>query len=383
MPIRSSTFSTPIFEYANGALLLINFVVLVEYAAAERSSQIRCTTSWGIGGSADDERGTGLVNQDGVDFVHDGKCVAALNDFFSFPRHVVAQVVEAELVVGPVRNVRCVGSATFVFLHVRHDAADFKTEESVHATHPLRVTLGEVVVHRDDVDAVASDRIQVSRQRGDESLSFTGAHLSDVAEVHRSTTHDLDVVVALAQYATRCLTDGGSNTFFFFFLHLLVRSGLAQLLVRGGSQLDAFREMFGDEQQDYGAALQKYYDHGAPADWQERYISAYASSHPWEDWAETWAHYLHIVDTLETAQAFDLTVPDFPTEPFATAGQFDMNRPPDEAFSRLIAEWLPLTFAFNSINRSMGLEDLYPFVLSSSVIDKLRFVHQMIDQARC
>jgi hypothetical protein len=156
-----------------------------------------------------------------------------------------------------------------------------------------------------------------------------------------------------------------------------------QLLVHGSAQLDAFREMFGDEQQDYGAALQKYYDNGAPAGWQERHISAYASSHPWEDWAETWAHYLHIVDTLETAQAFGLTVPDFPTEPIDSAGQFDVNRPSDDAFSQIIAEWLPLTFAFNSMNRSMGLEDLYPFVLSSPAIDKLRFVHQMIDRARC
>jgi hypothetical protein len=86
---------------------------------------------------------------------------------------------------------------------------------------------------------------------------------------------------------------------------------------------------------------------------------------------------------FRTAQAFGLTVPDFPTELIASAGQFDMNRPSDEAFSRLIAQWLPLTFAFNSMNRSMGLEDLYPFVLSPSVIDKLRFVHQIIDQARC
>lgn len=156
-----------------------------------------------------------------------------------------------------------------------------------------------------------------------------------------------------------------------------------QLLVRGSSLLDAFRELFGDEQQDYGAALQHHYDHGAPADWQQHYISAYASSHPWEDWAETWTHYLHIVDTLETAQDFGLTVPGFPLESIVTAEQFDMNRPSDKAFVRLITEWLPLTFAFNSMNRSMGLEDAYPFVLSAAVIDKLRFVHRVIDRARC
>lgn len=156
-----------------------------------------------------------------------------------------------------------------------------------------------------------------------------------------------------------------------------------QLLVRDSHELNAFRKLFGDERQDYGPALQRYYDDGAPADWQQNYISAYASSHPWEDWAETWAHYLHIVDTLETAQAFGLAVAGFPVELIASAEQFDLSEPSDDSFWRLITEWLPLTFAFNSINRSMGLKDLYPFVLSAPAIEKLRFVHQVIGQARC
>ncbi len=155
-----------------------------------------------------------------------------------------------------------------------------------------------------------------------------------------------------------------------------------QILIRDSERLDAFRELFGDEQQDYGSSLKQYYDHGGPENWQNHHISAYASSHPWEDWAETWAHYLHVVDMLETAQAFGLAVKGSPSQKLAIPEQLDPTLQSEGSFERLLAEWLPLTFAFNSINRSMGLEDIYPFVLSKSVIDKLRFIHQTIDQTR-
>jgi hypothetical protein len=149
-------------------------------------------------------------------------------------------------------------------------------------------------------------------------------------------------------------------------------------LVRGGAWQEAFRETFGDERADYGVALDTHYDAGPPENWQERYISGYAASHPWEDFAETWAHYLHIVDTIETAQAFGLQV-------HASAGRdptlrleigFDACRETD--FDALIDAWMPLTAAVNSLNHSMGQPDLYPFVLSPLVIGKLRFVHGLI-----
>ena len=79
-------------------------------------------------------------------------------------------------------------------------------------------------------------------------------------------------------------------------------------LIAGTPELDEFRSLFGDERADYAASLSTYYERGAPADWQERFVSAYASAHPWEDWAETWAHYLHMVDTLETAAACGLSL---------------------------------------------------------------------------
>jgi hypothetical protein len=149
-------------------------------------------------------------------------------------------------------------------------------------------------------------------------------------------------------------------------------------LVRGGSWLERCRAIFGDEQEDYGAALQRYYENGPPEDWQQNYVSAYASAHPWEDFAESWAHYLHIIDTLETAEAFGLQVaPRSGRGPgLVSAITVDPYRYRD--FDALIALWLPLTYAVNSLNRSMGQSDLYPFVLAPAVIEKLRYIHGLV-----
>ena len=149
-------------------------------------------------------------------------------------------------------------------------------------------------------------------------------------------------------------------------------------LVRDGGQLDACRAVFGDDREDYDAALKRHYAEGVPADWQDRCISAYATMHPWEDFAETWAHYLHIVDTLETAQSFGITVePPMTRNPDLEAKiEFDPYHAPSAV--ALVDDWLPLTFAVNSLNRSMGQPDLYPFILSAPVVDKLQFIHALI-----
>jgi len=140
--------------------------------------------------------------------------------------------------------------------------------------------------------------------------------------------------------------------------------------------LEGCRALFGDEDREYGEALKTYYEKGPPADWQEDFISAYASSHPWEDFAETWAHYLHIVDTLETAAAFGLKIkPRRAKGGLAAAIDFD---PYAADMDKLIEAWLPVEFATNNLNRSMGLTDLYPFLLSPKVIDKLSFVHVLM-----
>lgn len=151
-------------------------------------------------------------------------------------------------------------------------------------------------------------------------------------------------------------------------------------LVRSEPVLTSFRHLFGDERRDYSAALENHYAQGAPADWNERFVSHYASAHPWEDFAETWAHYLHIVDTLETAQAIGLEIlADLPGElqsPLAPGT--DPYHSGD--FTRLANAWLPLTRAINSLNRSMGQPDLYPFVLAPPVLKKLEFIHHLVRQ---
>jgi hypothetical protein len=151
------------------------------------------------------------------------------------------------------------------------------------------------------------------------------------------------------------------------------------LLIRDTAELSAWRDVFGDERKDYGCAIQSYYETGAPEDWQDHYISPYASSHPWEDWAETWGNYLHIVDTLESARDAGLILKR------ADCGSDRLRRLPDlgaaECFDDMIDAWLPLTFALNNINRSLGHADVYPFILSERVINKLRFIHELIERS--
>jgi hypothetical protein len=100
--------------------------------------------------------------------------------------------------------------------------------------------------------------------------------------------------------------------------------------------------------------------------------------HPWEDFAETWTHYLHMVDTLDTAASFGLAVdPAVSDDPEdATTIAFDPYRV--RRIDKLISAWLPLTVAVNSLNRSMGQPDLYPFTLSPPVITKLGFIHDLV-----
>ena len=153
------------------------------------------------------------------------------------------------------------------------------------------------------------------------------------------------------------------------------------VLIRDGGRLDSFRALFGDEQQDYGQALNAHYHNGPPADWQDRFVTTYASTHPWEDWAETWAHYMHITDTLETAAHFGMEVerqmPDGSVQ--RSNPDFDPYNVAD--FQLILEHWLPLAFAINSLNRSMGQQDLYPFVLPPPAIEKMAYVHRVIREA--
>lgn len=150
-------------------------------------------------------------------------------------------------------------------------------------------------------------------------------------------------------------------------------------LVAESGRLEACRAIFGDEREDYAQALKRHYDNGPPMDWVERYVSSYASSHAWEDWAETFAHYLHMSDTLETAAATGMSLrPRRPDDPTLTA------KPPEvvlNRFDRMINDWFPLTYVLNSLNRGLGVGDAYPFVLPTPAIEKLRFVHETVAAA--
>jgi len=150
------------------------------------------------------------------------------------------------------------------------------------------------------------------------------------------------------------------------------------VLVRDGGLVETCRAVFGDETADYDQAVKAHYANGAPPNWQDNFISAYASSHPWEDFAETWAHYLHIVDTLEMARAFGMYV----HPRLASAGELDAQVDFDPYLVReaspLIETWIPLSNALNGLNRTMGLPDLYPFILSPPVAAKLSVIHDLV-----
>ena len=154
-------------------------------------------------------------------------------------------------------------------------------------------------------------------------------------------------------------------------------------LIRNTDRIDQYRELFGDERESYKDALRNHYQQGPPVGWNLNYISAYASAHPWEDWAETWAHYLHILDTLETAYAFGLSVQFQSVMDSMSMTQEEKIDPYDpEDFKTLMDLWGPLSFAMNNLNRSMGHSDLYPFIIPPGVLEKLSFIHQICYQAR-
>jgi hypothetical protein len=140
--------------------------------------------------------------------------------------------------------------------------------------------------------------------------------------------------------------------------------------------LDRCRQLFGDDRMDYSAALKRHYNEGPPADWQQNFISAYATMHPWEDWAETWAHYFHIIDLVETATAFGLTIKPDPAEKPTVMPAAPPRREP--GFEKLLEAWFPLTQVLNSLNRSMGMPDAYPFALSDKAVEKLHFIHEVV-----
>lgn len=150
-------------------------------------------------------------------------------------------------------------------------------------------------------------------------------------------------------------------------------------LVRDGSMLEECRTLFGDDRMDYEAALKRHYETGAPADWHAHFVSAYATMHPWEDFAETFAHFLHIVDALDTARAFGMGVHASAVTTLDTDATLNPYRAP--SIDSMLSIWDPLCFAVNALNRSMGQPDLYPFVLPVEVLTKLEFIRRLVATA--
>ena len=151
-----------------------------------------------------------------------------------------------------------------------------------------------------------------------------------------------------------------------------------EVLIKNTDALKKYRQLFGNEEKDYAEALETYYKNGAAPNWSRDFISPYASSHPWEDWAETWAHYLHLMDTLETAFSFGIRIqPDMIQDTKQIQASIQQDPYDMTDFDQIMKWWLPLTFAVNSLNRSMGHTDFYPFVISEVVVDKLQFIHEL------
>ena len=154
------------------------------------------------------------------------------------------------------------------------------------------------------------------------------------------------------------------------------------VLISYTNNIASFRQLFGDDNQDYEQALNRHYQNGPPANWADNYISAYASTHPWEDWAETWAHYMHIMDTLETASAYNIRVKPGVGKSRDMQADIDFDPYTEKKFDKILQEWLPLTYAMNSLNRSMGIGDVYPFVIAPAVVQKLAYIHRICYEAR-
>ena len=187
-------------------LLLVLLVILGDerlHDRVDRHVQLRLV----VGRAGDDQRRARFVDQDRVHLVDDGEIERPLDHLRARIFHVVAQVIEAELVVGAVGDVGVVGGAALLVAEVGDDHPDGHAEEAVDLPHPVGVAAGEIVVDGDDVDALAVERVQIDRERRDQRLALAGLHLGDLAAVKGDAADQLDVVMALAERALGRLAD--------------------------------------------------------------------------------------------------------------------------------------------------------------------------------
>ncbi len=246
----------------------------------------------------------------------------------------------------------------------------------------------EVAKHR-LVYSLLRLKLPVKKKSGNEETGIAFDFLAETSAEKVLTGHDLGTItlnIDEADEAERVKhkTDLGERyrTLLGHFRHEIGHY-YWEVLIKDSPVLSNYRDLFGDEREDYSKALERHYKNGSPANWSENYISAYATSHSWEDWAETWAHYLHLMDTMETAYYFGINIkPE--TGIKIKEVQANVNRDPYEVadFTQIFNTWLPLTFALNSLSRSMGYSDFYPFIIPEPVVKKLQFIHQLCSGQR-
>ncbi len=234
----------------------------------------------------------------------------------------------------------------------------------------LRFKLPVVSKFQDEVNGIAFD-FKADENKGDGKRLLTG-HDNGVITLNIAEADD-----ALREMARNNM-DEVYRTLLGHFRHEIGHYYWDQL-IKNTKRLLPFRNLFGDETFDYTEALKQHYNN-APSDaWKDNFISTYASSHPWEDWAETWAHYLHIVDTMETAYSFGMSLNPRSADPGnELSTKEDIDPYITGNFTAIMQRWLPLSFVMNSLNRSMGMKDSYPFVINAAVEKKLNFIHETI-----
>jgi hypothetical protein len=171
-----------------------------------------------------------------------------------------------------------------------------------------------------------------------------------------------------------------SRTLLGHFRHEVGHHYWSRLVETDPAELSAFRAVFGDETIDYAQALQDHYGSNGAKLWTDDYVSFYATAHPWEDFAETFAHYLHMVDTLATIGGFDMRMAPFPGPEAHPGARIDFD-PYTASTDALSAQMVPWSFALNAANRSMGQPDLYPFHLSAAITGKIDYVNRLVAKA--
>ena len=158
-----------------------------------------------------------------------------------------------------------------------------------------------------------------------------------------------------------------------YYQHVLVESGSG-----AHRYLDDCRRLFGDERASYGDAISRHYKFGAPDGWHEAFISEYATMHPWEDFAECFAHYLHITDTIDTSREAGMVLRADLVRFSAPRDIAPLESYDDVPIERLLFDWRWISLFFNRVNTAMGKIPLYPFEIPEPVVTKLGFIHRVI-----